>query len=230
MKTAQFIAAAVTAALLGTAGVSIAGAVASPSSPSPTPVAATTASATATAATAGRRARGLLRQGVRVAAQAIGITPQELAQQLRAGQSIADVATAHHVDPQRVVDALVAAATKRIDAAHAAGKLTDAQASKLEANLNTRITKVVNRKGIAPARRAVRRAGLAVAAQAIGITTQELAQQLRAGRSIADVATAHGVAVQTVENALLKAADAKLSSRIDKLVHRHFTGMKSATP
>ena len=64
----------------------------------------------------------------------------------RVGQpgDIADVANEHNVDPQTVVDALVAAATKRLDAAVAAGRISSDRASKIEQRLPDRITKLVN--------------------------------------------------------------------------------------
>src|SRR3954452_20996803 len=48
------------------------------------------------------RLRHLARAGVKDAAGVIGIEPKELLSDLKAGQSIAEVATAHGVDPQTV--------------------------------------------------------------------------------------------------------------------------------
>jgi len=92
----------------------------------------------------GRQA--VLRAGLDVAAKTIGVTQADLVTALKGGQSIADVATAKGVAPQKVVDALVAAAKVKIDAAVKAGKLTADRAAKLEANLADRMTKAVNRK------------------------------------------------------------------------------------
>jgi uncharacterized protein YidB (DUF937 family) len=52
--------------------------------------------------------------GLRTAADVIGITVQELGTALRDGQTIAQVAEANGVDPQEVIDALVARSTERI--------------------------------------------------------------------------------------------------------------------
>jgi hypothetical protein len=149
MNSKTLIASAVTAALLGTAGVSIAGATTrgSATTQSPAPAASTT---TATQAANNSSARGmrvlrLLRRGVKIAAQTIGITPKQLRAELHAGESIADVATEHGKSPQDVITALVTAATNRIKAAETAGKISAERAAKLEANLPTRVTKLVNR-------------------------------------------------------------------------------------
>lgn len=48
------------------------------------------------------------------AASVIGVTADDLKAALKSGQSIADVATANGVDPQAVIDALVAEATDKV--------------------------------------------------------------------------------------------------------------------
>jgi hypothetical protein len=55
---------------------------------------------------------------------------------------------------------------------------------------------------------------LAVAAGAIGISEADLQSALQSGKSIADVATANGVAPQTVIDALVADAQTKLAARV----------------
>ncbi|HSF25902.1 MAG TPA: hypothetical protein VLC50_00135 [Actinomycetes bacterium] len=78
-----------------------------------------------------------------VAAKALGITPGELRTALRQGDTLAEVAKAHGVDVPTLVDALVKAATTRVDAAVADGRLTSARAEKIKAQLRERITDLV---------------------------------------------------------------------------------------
>jgi hypothetical protein len=80
------------------------------------------------------------------AAKALGVTTQELMTDIRNGQSIADVAKAKNVDVNTVINDMVTAAQQQITDAKNAGKLSDAEATKLETNLKDRITDVVNRK------------------------------------------------------------------------------------
>jgi len=91
---------------------------------------------------------GGMRKGAKisleVAATAIGITESDLRSELRSGKSIAQVASAKGVEIQTVVDALVAAATQRIDEAVSSGKLTAAQAETMKGSLAERITDRVN--------------------------------------------------------------------------------------
>ena len=58
--------------------------------------------------------------------------------------------------------------------------------------------------------RAIRRAVVTISASSIGVTPQDLVSELRSGKSIADVAGEHSVAVQSVVNALVSAAQARV--------------------
>ncbi|MFZ1491065.1 MAG: hypothetical protein WAS51_14100, partial [Ilumatobacteraceae bacterium] len=62
----------------------------------------------------GHGRHGRFMRGLSTAAETIGITEEELATALRDGQTIAEVAEANSVDPQTVIDALVAEAETRI--------------------------------------------------------------------------------------------------------------------
>lgn len=82
-----------------------------------------------------------------VAAATIGITEADLTTAVNGGQSIAAVATAHNVDPQKVIDAYVADENAEIDAAVKAGTLTQAQADTEKANVPARGGAIVNGTG-----------------------------------------------------------------------------------
>lgn len=147
-------------------------------------------------------------EGLATAAEALGISEDELRTALEGGQSIAQVAEAEGVDLQTVIDALVADATTRLEEA-----IT---------NLPDRMTELVNREGLpdrggpggpgGPHRG--RGPGLEAAAEAIGITTDELRTGLQDGSSIADVAAANDVDVQTVIDALVTEATTHLDEAV----------------
>ena len=152
MRFTKTIASASVAAVLGLAGVSVAGATSTTGgSPATTT---TTASAGTLKADAPRPAAGtearkvrrrhFLRRGIRLAAKTIGIKPADLVTEVRAGKTIGEVATAHGVQPQAVIDALKAAGTARIDKAAAAGKITAERATRLKARLDRAVPKLVN--------------------------------------------------------------------------------------
>lgn len=84
------------------------------------------------------------------AATALGMTKEELRDALDADTSIADVAAERNVDVQKVIDALVAEATARIDQKVADGDITAEQAAARKAELTERITALVNHDGPPP--------------------------------------------------------------------------------
>jgi len=78
------------------------------------------------------------------AATTIGISEDALRTALEGGQTLAEVATANGVQPQLVIDALVAEARTRLDTAVAEGRIEQAEADERLTSLNERITTAVN--------------------------------------------------------------------------------------
>jgi hypothetical protein len=149
MKLRTAIATATTAAILATSGVALAGATTnSGTHPSATasPSAAVKTTVRRPAVSAARlRLRLRIRKGAAaVITKTIGIDRKTLRADLASGQTIAQIATAKGVAPQTVIDALVAAATSKLDAAVSAHKITAARATKIEQKLPDRAAKLVN--------------------------------------------------------------------------------------
>jgi hypothetical protein len=206
----KILATLVTAVVLGGSGLAVASATAS------TPASSTTAKA------AGSTVRSAIGSKVRklafaTAAKTIGLSPADLLKAMKGGHSIADVATAHGVAPQTVVDAVVSAVDARIQQAVTSGRITSDQATKLEQIVATRVPKLVDAKPRQLARRRIVAGAIDVSAKTIGVTSDVLRQALAGGQSVAQVATAHGIAPSTVVSALVTAGNA----RIDKAVANH---------
>lgn len=150
-------------------------------------------------------------EGLEAAADAIGISVEDLVAALRDGQSIAQVAEANDVDLQTVIDAMVANGTDRLEEAIA--------------ELPDRIAELVQREGF-PDRPGHggpggpgghgpdRGAGLDAAAEVIGISADELRTALQERSSLAEVAEANGVDGQDVIDALV----AEATERLDQAV------------
>lgn len=88
------------------------------------------------------------------AATALGITADELRTQLESGKTIAQVAADKGVPVQTVIDAVTADENAEIDAALAAGKITQAQADEMKANAAQHAADIVN--GVRPPKGAPR--------------------------------------------------------------------------
>lgn len=151
MNLRTAITAATTAAVLATGGVALAGASNSPTPSTSSPALSTVAASTPKAGTPAitrRRARHL-RARVRklvvgVVDKTIGIDRATLRHDVLSGKTIAQIATAHNVDPQDVVKALVTAATTKLEAAASKGLIKPERAQKIEAKLPARFTKLVD--------------------------------------------------------------------------------------
>jgi hypothetical protein len=88
------------------------------------------------------------------AAAYLGTTEADLETKLRAGQTLAQIANATPgKNRDGLVDALVADATAKIDAAQTAGRITADQATQLKANLSTRLAQLVDTTGPVRGRR-----------------------------------------------------------------------------
>ena len=93
--------------------------------------------------------RGFGRHGGRsgldlaTAASVIGVTRDELRTALESGKTLAQVAQGKNISQATLVDKLVAAEKTRIAAAVKAGRLTQAQADSMTADLPTRVTERV---------------------------------------------------------------------------------------
>ena len=135
-----------------------------------------------------------------------------------------DVAKRLHVTPQVLSSALNGAALDQIQAAVKAGQLTQAQANALEQRLKNRGTAPLLplTPGLAPGHGAPRGFlapgrgfgagpfglgfpgfGLGAAASYLGLSNAQLFQQLRSGKSLAQIAAAKGKTVAGLEQAMI---------------------------
>jgi uncharacterized protein YidB (DUF937 family) len=175
-----------------------------------------TNTAASTASVRGAATAAPCREGLADLADVVGISTDDLRAALRDGQTLAQVAEANGVDPQQVVDVLVANGTERLDAAVASGRIDQATADERKASLPDRAADLVNGELERRAHRHPRRAAaIRTAAEAIGIDAGELRTALRDGQTIAQVAEDSGVDPQDVIDALV----AWSTERITKVVN-----------
>jgi hypothetical protein len=183
---------------------------------------------------------------LKIAATAIGIPVDQLRTELR-GRSLADVATAHGKTGQIVIAALEKAAHDRIDQAVTANKLTADQATTRKTQADARIEKLVSQ--VMPQGGPGGRPGfggrpgpggfggrgffgedLTTAAAAIGIPADQLRTELN-GKSLAQVATAHGKTADALTTALKNAAYQRIDQAVTagKLTADQATQLKTRT-
>ncbi len=141
---------------------------------------------------AGKGAR--LRE-LQVIAEVLGMSQQDLISQLRAGATVADVAEGQGVNVNVLVEALTRKEAERLERAVRRGRLEAAEAEALLALRQAH----VRRRLETPYRLPM----LAVVAQVLGMEPPALVQALREGATVAALAEARGVALDTVITAVL---------------------------
>jgi hypothetical protein len=171
-------------------------------------------------AAGGKHARGPARHpGPAAIASYLGLTPAQLRQQLASGKTLAQIAVAQGKTVAGLEAAVVADVQAHLDQAVARGRLTKAQEQTLLTRLKSRLDDLVNHAfpkaaGGRPGD-GLRgpRLGASVTSY-LGITPAELRSELRAGKSLAEIAVAHGKTAAGLKAAVLKAVE----TRLDKAV------------
>jgi hypothetical protein len=87
---------------------------------------------------------GMFGRGLDAAASYLGLTEAQLRTQLESGKTLADVAKAQNKSVDGLVNALVADAKEKLDAAVKSGRLTKSQESSILSDLKSHITNFVN--------------------------------------------------------------------------------------
>ncbi len=146
-----------------------------------------------------------------VVAQALSMTEAELRTELQTGKSIADVASAKGVSIDTIVSAVVADQTTKLAQSVTDGRLTQAQADTLLANLKTTLPSQLQVKHVVGLEGrggkggfgGLRGANTAVVATALNMTEAELRTELQAGKTIAAIAQSKSIDLNVVSAALL---------------------------
>lgn len=143
----------------------------------------------------------------------------KLDEQLKAGQTLAEVAKAQGVDEKSVIDLLVKQQEEKWKESVAAGKLTQEQVDKMKEDASERIKEQL--ENTMQDRGARGGMGFAVNPQSneelaslLKLDTAQLQEQLKAGKALADVASAQGVAKDEVIALLTKQQKDQLAAEV----------------
>jgi hypothetical protein len=149
---------------------------------------------------------------LKTAASYLGIPLATLQADLKSGKTLAEEATAKGKDPKDLIQKLTDAAKSNLDAAVAAGWLTEAQATRLLDASTKAITDLVNNGPAVPP--GAKAGPLDTAAKFLGMTVSELKEALKGGKSLAQIAGDKKLSVADLVSALT--ADVK--KRLDAAV------------
>jgi hypothetical protein len=160
------------------------------------------------------------------------IDKQTLLQGLKSGRSLAQIAVAHGKTADGLVNAVSVAAQTQLDAKVAAGKLDAAREqtllAKLRTTLGTLVTKSFggNTGGHGSVTTGPVTMFLAPVLDYLQVDLQTVWSDLRAGKSLAQIATTHGKTVDGLVASIVAAAKTPLDAAV---VSGHLTAAQEAT-
>ena len=167
------------------------------------------------------------------AAQFLGISVSTLTSDLNSGKTLAQEATAKGKKADDLISAIVAAQKTNLDNEKAAGWITADQETAILARYTDAVTDLVNNGPPVP--KSGQAGGfLQTAATFLGVSVSDLQADLKAGKSLADVAKAQGKTVDDLVTALLAPAkknldqavsDGKITSAQETTILNHLTTM-----
>jgi hypothetical protein len=142
----------------------------------------------------------------------LGIDKKTLLAKLKQGQTLAQIATAQGKSPQGLIDALVATAKVKLDAKVKAGGLAKAKEAAVLAKLRVQVGKLVTKSFGASAK--IPAVYLTPILAYLQIDDPTLEQELRSGKSLAQIAVEHGKTAAGVTAAILGAVGAQLDAQV----------------
>ncbi len=151
-------------------------------------------------------------QNLASVATALNMSEADVRTQLDSGKSLADIAAAQNVSVQSVIDAVVADMKAHVSTEVASGEITQTEADAKLADVVARATDMVN--GVRPAGIPEGMAGgmggrgpspesITAIAKVLNLTEAQLQTEVQSGKSLADIAGAQKVNVQSVIDAVV---------------------------
>ncbi|HJV46237.1 MAG TPA: hypothetical protein VJ824_11020 [Bacillota bacterium] len=153
----------------------------------------------------------------------LNIDANTLQQDLKDGKSLADIAAVQGVDEQKVIDLFMTQFSQHIDQEVQSGKLTQDEATQKKADMQTKAKEIVENKG------GFGHGGpggfrghdgmggpIGDAASVLGVDQQQLFTQLKAGKTLVQIAQDKGINEQDLIDKLLQ----KDKERITKMVEQ----------
>ncbi len=153
-------------------------------------------------------------------AEQIGLSEREVLQQLRDGETLAEIIAAQGGDVEVVATAVVVALTDQIQMAVSEGKITQQRADQLLANLSDMVRQAIDgqlaseRLGGRPLLKVAQRPVIRAIADETGLRPAEILKQLAEGSSLADIVAEAGMDPTAVLEAALTAAAERVEAAV----------------
>ena len=171
----------------------------------------------------GMGGRGPSPESITAIAKVLNLTEAQLQTEVQSGKSLADIAGAQKVNVQSVIDAVVTQMKSHIAGEVASGEITQTEADAKLADVVARATEMVN--GVRPAGMPEGMAGgmggrgpspesITAIAKVLNLTEAQLQTEVQSGKSLADIAGAQKVNVQSVIDAVVTQMKAHIASEV----------------
>jgi lambda repressor-like predicted transcriptional regulator len=141
----------------------------------------------------------------------LGIDKATLVADMKRGQTLAQIARSQGKSPQGLIDALVAVAKVQLDAKVKAGTLRKAKEAAVLAQFRVQVSKLVRKP---PATVTIPSVYVKPILAYLQIDEQTLRQELKSGKSLAQIAVEHGKTAAGLSAAILKAIRVQLDAQV----------------
>lgn len=154
-------------------------------------------------------------------AKILNMDLKELASQMEQGKTIVSIAQSKGMTDKQLEKKLIPAIDKRVDAAVKEGCLTKEQGATMKSNIHARLAKVISTplselRGRHAHHGKGHRLNREEIAKFLGLTPDQLNQELRQGKSLAEIAKSKGVS----EKQLVDKLKEELTPDLEKFIHR----------
>lgn len=155
-------------------------------------------------------------------AKILKIDTKTLAVEMQQGKTIAEIAKAKNMTSQQLEEQLKPAVEQRVDEAVKAGCLSKEQAVSMKESISERLNKVIHtpiselKQKHANHGKGQSKINRESIAKFLGITTSQLDQELKQGKSLAEIAKAKGIS----EKQLIDHLKEELTPDLTKFIHR----------
>lgn len=147
----------------------------------------------------------------------LGISADELSAQIKQGKSLVEIAQAHNVTADQLKTAILAAFREQLNSAVGTGKLTQAQADQNYQGFASQVDSIIGGHGSADSNTDgpnIKGAAFTAVEHLLGISENDLFDQLKAGKSLAQIAQAHNVTVAQLKAVIQPAIRAELDNAV----------------
>lgn len=145
---------------------------------------------------------------------ALSLSPHELRQDLRKGQSMIGIAEAHGVSLAKLTSSVEADLKTALNQRVAKGQMTVTKSQRIEKAVSRHLVTWLKKPNKFWMRRPRRFRWVAASSRVLGLKPRALMKDLRQGQSIAAVAQQHGMTEASLQSALYNRLQAHLNKRV----------------